>query len=44
MCAEVALHRFDQRTAEAALSHRWPAAMESAGMAVGLLVVFNGLG
>jgi hypothetical protein len=41
--AEGALHRFDQRPAEAALPRRWPTAMEAADMGASLLVVFNGL-
>ncbi len=32
--AEGALHRFDQRPAEAALSHRWPTTMEAADIVV----------
>ena len=41
--AEGTLHRFDQRPAEAALPRRCPTAIDAADMAVGLLVVFNGL-
>ena len=41
--AEGTLHRFDQRPAEAALPRRWPTAMDAADMAVGLLVVFDGV-
>ena len=43
MCAESALHRFDQRPAESASPRRWPTAVEAADMGASLLVVFDGL-